>query len=198
MANDSGTAEVASSLVPHCVFTGNTVCAGCWSQARAAHVCRALAAGGPHAGFASGVLELATCCVTVTLIPAGKKHVERRRICTTRGFENTDAGQTYMLDHKSCPVELNGKTKDIQSLQTHRQAEIPSSLWKNNSHQHVERLWLFLVYPESPACLSILFPSLSNLSFTNLPRSLSHIRYDFSPLVLRQSNNIFYFHLNST
>lgn len=71
--------KVAPSLVPHCVFTGNTVCAGCWSQAQAAHACRALAAGGPCARFTSGMLQLATCCVTVTLIPPGKKNVEEVR-----------------------------------------------------------------------------------------------------------------------
>lgn len=79
-----------------CVFTGTPVCASCWCQTQAAHVCRALAAGGPGARFTNGVLQLATCCITVTLKPPGKKKqdVERCRICTPQGFENMDAGKT--------------------------------------------------------------------------------------------------------
>lgn len=100
--------------------------------------------------------------------------------------------RTNFLGEELCLVQLNIKTKDIQSLQTHRQAEIPGGLWKNNSRYCVERTQPVLVFPQSPECLSDLFHSLSASSaFTNLPRSVSPIGYDFSPLVLTQRNNRF-------
>lgn len=71
------------------------------------------------------------------------------------------------LNYKLCLSELTGNTKDIQSLQTHRQAEIPSGLWKKQFLLMCWKIAAVSGLSRKPCMFEL--PSLSNMSFTLEP-----------------------------